>query len=147
MRVRGPLTLLLLLSGCSGEPGQALVDHEMVAVVYGLVTRAEDGQPVAEARVRASAFPESTGGCARGGGTEVGWTHSLDDGSYVITAGYDRVSDEEEMCVLLEVRPDSASGLTDAQVEGGAVTFRVRYLTPPVDSLRVDVGLALEEVG
>jgi len=143
MRARGSLTLLLLLSGCSGEPGQVLVDHEIIAVVYGSVTRAVDGAPVEGAWVRASAFPESTGGCAGGGGIEVGQTDSLADGHYAMTARYGSGSDEEDLCVILDVQPDSASGLMDAQVEAGTVTFRIRYLTPPVDSLRVDV--ALEE--
>jgi len=143
MRAHGSLALLLLLSGCSGEAVQVLVDHEIVAVVYGSVTHAADGAPVPGARVRASAFPESTGGCAGGGGTEVGQTDSLADGYYAMTAQYGSESDEEDLCVILEVQPDSTSGLMDAQVEAGTVTFRIRYLTPPVDSLLVDV--ALEE--
>jgi hypothetical protein len=141
MRPHPTLAVFLLLSACSGNPGQVLAEHPMLAVVHGTVTRAADGQPVEGAQVRANAFLPSAGGCPGGNGIEVGTSTSAIDGTYSINAEYRPGSDEEEMCLMLEVQPGPASGLMGTQVEGGIFTFRVLRLTPPVDSLRVDVGL------
>ena len=141
MRLPGMCAFLAVLASCSGDPLQLVPNQSMVAVVHGVVTRAEDDQPVEGVRVRASAFRESAGGCTGVGGVEVGYADSEESGVYVIPARYLPVGEEEEICVMLDLQPDSALGLVGGRVEGGTVTFRIEYLTPPVDSLWVDVAL------
>jgi hypothetical protein len=66
---------------------------------------------------------------------------SDNNGSYKIMGKYLHVS-EETVCVVMEVYPpEELSGFDTTYVWGDSVTFRHESLTPPIDSVNIDIVL------
>ncbi|NIM49070.1 MAG: hypothetical protein GTO22_07395 [Gemmatimonadales bacterium] len=108
-------------------------------MVYGRVAT-DDGSPVPDAFVKVHALLPAT--CDRfiGDAPPNGTAFTDESGRYRVVAKSIHVS-RMEHCLAVHVTAPGGTGLTESTVRGALVTFIYESLTPPVDSVRVDVTL------
>jgi len=132
------LALLSIVDGCHSGPTD--LNASSVAIVYGTVI-STDSLPVTGSRLVIRLRdpgkcdgPVDTTSTGDGGA----WTDQL--GHYrtlVRWLNYQRI----ERCVGVRALPTAGMNLRDTTVTGAQVEFRSEAITPPIDSVRVDLVL------
>ena len=128
---------VLWLPACGQNPVGDL--QPSIAIVYGSVAT-QEGLPIAGAFVRV--YVRDPLRCD--GPVDDGWlgggTTTDATGRYRARATYLHYS-RIERCLAVRATAPASSGLGEATVTGALVTFIHEALTPPVDSVRVNVTL------
>lgn len=111
-----------------------------IAIAYGVVAE-PDGTPVVDVVVRIHVRDQRECGGAVGLGTMQDGTDKTDAaGSYRVVVKWLHVS-RMERCLAVQAIPPAGSGLEEVTVTGARVTFVHEALTPPADSVKVDLTL------
>lgn len=126
-----------LVTGCGSPAEVGLLPS--VAVVYGTVT-SESGRGASDVHV--SAFIRPLDDCEPQPelGAPSGTSRTHTQGEYSVRLHGPHVS-EMEVCILVRAIPPTGSSFEETVVIGGELLLRHQTLTPPIDSLRVDLTL------
>jgi hypothetical protein len=122
----------------SGDPGDL---RPSVAIAYGTVSTPQ-GTPVPDAWINIQVRgPQECDAVVKWSGPPDGTAKTDGSGFYRVLITWIHVS-RMERCLAVRAIPLAGSGLQEGQVAGARVTFIHEALTPPIDSVRIDVTLA-----
>lgn len=135
------LLRLLTLSVAAGAVFMACDERTVglrpsIAVIYGSATDTS-GAPVGDALVSIYAVPLDRCGASTKGAL-VATSRTNEGGLYRAVGHFIHVS-RETMCLAVHASSPAGLGLRDTTIVGDTVTFIHESLTPPVDSVRVDI--------
>lgn len=129
---------VLTFAACSSPVGDVSLQPS-VAIVYGTVQGFEQAE-VGTADVSVEAF---LGACGSADPFASHRTSTGSTGDYRAVLGGPHV-DSTRTCVRVTVTPPPEGEYVESVESGGVLMFRHEALTPPIDSLRVDVVLSNE---